>query len=381
MQRLRVTTKASQGDYEIKIGSDLLGKLGADARTWLGKDSQLIAVISNPTVFELYGTQTLRSLKASGFKVFPWLVKDGERAKSLNTIHAALNVLSNERFGRGDAILALGGGVIGDLAGFTAAIYLRGIPFIQVPTTLLAQIDSSVGGKTGVNLPHGKNLVGAFHQPAGVLTDVRTLQTLPRRELVAGLCECVKQGVLSGKKLFDQTVKVLDGLASMKPELMTSEFEQLVAAQCKFKAGIVKGDELESRNRNDPRSRRILNFGHTAGHAFEVVTKYRRFRHGEAVGLGMLVAGELSKNLGMLSPDELKLLAEAVGSCGRLPRADDLDEELILNAITHDKKSVAGTVQWVLIEGIGRPRIVSGKEITPALLRQSLRLAVRTAAL
>ncbi len=378
MQRLRVRTKAPINEYEIKIGFDVLSDLGNDVRLWLGSHARKVAVLSNQLVFEIYGQQAVRSLKRAGFEVSTLLLADGERAKSLNSIRNALNFLITENFERSDGIVALGGGVVGDVAGFVAAIYLRGVPFIQAPTTLLSQIDSSVGGKTGINLAAGKNLVGAFHQPAGVLTDVNTLQTLPRRELTAGLCECVKQGAVAGKPLFNQTLRVLDNLRSSNIELMSAQLEKLIAAHCAFKAAIVKGDEREDRNRNDHRSRRILNFGHTAGHALEVVTRYKRFRHGEAVGLGMLVAGELSKTLGMLSSTELELLRGAVDQCGRLPRADDLDENTILDSIAHDKKRVAGAVQWVLLEGIGQPRIVSGNEIARRDLKVALRRTLKT---
>ncbi len=375
MQRLRVRTKAPRSEYEIKIGFGVIENVGNDARRWLGPHARRIAVISNKTVFEIYGQLSVLSLRTAGFEVSSCLLRDGEQAKSLNSIQNLISFLSNENFERSDGILALGGGVVGDVAGFAAAIYLRGLPFIQVPTTLLAQIDSAVGGKTAVNLKTGKNLVGAFHQPAGVLSDVRTLQSLPRRELVAGLCECVKQGVVSGKPLFNQTRRVLGELNSSSVTLMSLPLVKMIAAHCAFKAAVVKGDEREDRDRSDRRSRRILNFGHTAGHALEAVTRYKRFRHGEAVGVGMLVAGELSKHLGMLPAAELELLREAVRQCGRLPRTDDLDENDILEAIAHDKKSVSGSVQWVLLEGIGRPRIVSGKEFA----RRDLKLALRRA--
>jgi 3-dehydroquinate synthase len=253
---------------------------------------------------------------------------------------------------------------------------LRGVPFIQVPTTLLAQIDSSVGGKTGVNLPAGKNLVGSFHQPSAVVIDVETLATLPARELVAGWCECVKQGAVGSPKLFKQTTDFLNAFHS-RGVFISAELEQLIASHCAFKASIVASDEREDLARRDRRSRRVLNFGHTIAHALEAVTNYRRFRHGEAVGHGMLVAGELSKNLGLLDQSELELLREAVGLCGPLPAAGDLDYRAITSAIAQDKKRTAGHVQWVLLEKIGQPRIVDGKEISRALLRKSVGAALR----
>jgi 3-dehydroquinate synthase len=248
---------------------------------------------------------------------------------------------------------------------------------VQVPTTLLAQIDASVGGKTAVNTKHGKNLLGVFHQPAAVVIDTATLATLPRREMTAGWCEAVKQGAAGDVELFKQTTEFLaqHGPAqSAHPQLA-----QLIAAQCAFKAGIVAGDEREDATRADARSRRILNFGHTVGHALESVTRYRRFRHGEAVGYGMLAAGELSKRLALLNDVELKCLQEAVRSCGALPRVTDLSAETVIDTLAGDKKSVGGHVKWVLLEQLGTARIVDGREISRQLLRAALREALRLA--
>lgn len=379
MPRLRVCTKAQRDEYEIIIGRNVLSSSGASARRWLGKEARKIALISNSTVLGYYGQEVLDSLKASGFDVSQQVVGDGERFKSLKTIEQVLAFLSERDLQRSDGIVAFGGGVIGDLAGFAAAVYLRGISFVYLPTTLLAQIDSSVGGKTGVNLVRGKNLVGAFHQPAGVLSDLKTLHTLPKREIVSGACELVKQSVISSRRLFNQTMNVLQSLNQNLDTLSSADFESLIAAHCSFKASVVSNDERESLNRNDNRSRRILNFGHTVGHAIESLTGYRRFRHGEAVGIGMLVAGELSKNLGLLSASELDLLTEAIDLCGRLPKTSDLSADEILNSLHHDKKSVAGNIHWVLLEGIGHPRIMSGEKIKPRVLQESLREGLKKA--
>ena len=375
MRQLQVETKARPRRYEITVGRGILPEAGKVARDCLGRQAQRIALISNKKVFSLYGSTVIKGLKRIGFSVSPCLVGDGEITKSLKTVEYAVRFLSERGIERSDGVVALGGGVVGDIAGFAAAVYLRGVPFIQIPTTLLAQIDSSVGGKTGVNLPAGKNLVGSFHQPAAVVIDVDTLATLPARELVAGWCECVKQGAVSSRKLFKQTT---DFLKSFNAErvLLAPKLEQLIAAHCAFKASIVAADEREDLARRDHQSRRILNFGHTIGHALETVTNYRRFRHGEAVGLGMLVAGQLSKNLGLLDKSELELLRQAVSLCGPLPSAGDVGESALIKAIARDKKRTAGNVQWVLLERIGRPRITDGKEISRLLLRQSLREAL-----
>src|SRR6266567_2641159 len=359
MSLVQVRLSARQLKYEIKIGGGVLTKLGDEARGCLSPNARRLAIISNQRVFDLFGANAIRSLRSSGFATTHWLMKEGERHKSLGSLEQALSFLSESGLERSDAVVALGGGVVGDLAGFAAATYLRGIAFVQAPTTLLAQIDASVGGKTGVNLPAGKNLVGAFHQPKLVLIDIDTLRTLPRRELTAGWCEAVKQGAVGDRRLFDQTVRLLRrsvdfSLRREREESQTkvyaTEVCAAIAAHCRFKASIVAGDEREDISRDDHRSRRILNFGHTIAHALESVTRYRRFRHGEAVGYGMLVAGEISKSLGMLPPDELELLREAVRLCGRLPSADDLSTEKIVAAIKLDKKSVSGIIRWVLLE-------------------------------
>ena len=369
MPRVRVRLPARKQDFDIKIGAGLLSVLGAEARAVLGADARRVVLISNSTVFDLYGKRVLQTLKADNFKTVHWLMPEGERHKSLRSLEQALRFLSAARLERSDSVIALGGGVVGDLAGLAAAVYLRGVPLIHVPTTLLAQIDSSVGGKTGVNLPAGKNLVGAFHQPSLVLIDTATLRTLPRRELTAGWCEAVKQGAVGSRKLFDQTVGFLNGSGI--------DLHDLIAAQCRFKASIVACDEREEVTRTDRRSRRILNFGHTAAHAIEKVTGYRRFRHGEAVGRGMLVAGEMSKSLGMLASGELELLREAVRLCGPLPRANDLSVDDIVQAIEGDKKSTGGAVKWVLLERIGKPLIVDGREISLRVLCASLRAGLQ----
>ena len=375
--------------YEIRIGSGLLAELGNQIRACLGADVRRIALISNKTVFDLFGRVTARSFKGSNFEASHWLMKDGEQHKSLRSLEQVLSFLGRSGLERNDCVVALGGGVVGDLAGFAAATYLRGISFIQVPTTLLAQIDASVGGKTGVNLAAGKNLVGAFHQPHLVLIDTNTLGTLPARELTSGWCEAIKQGAVGDRKLFNRTLRLLSGRFGVPPSgelptsaVFSSEVSQTelcgtIAAHCRFKAAIVAGDERESPSREDARSRRILNFGHTTAHALEKVTNYRRFRHGEAVGYGMLVAGEISKNLGTLSFDELELLREAVRACGSLPRASDLDTGKLVAAMKGDKKSVAGQLKWVLLEKIGKARIVDGSEIESRNIKAALRNGLR----
>jgi 3-dehydroquinate synthase len=383
MPKVRVRLPARSHSYEIRIGAGLLQKVGADVRACLGTKTRRAALISDRTVFKLYGRLVTESLRGAGLTVNHFTIDAGERHKSFSWLQKTIDFLSASKLERNDVVIALGGGVVGDLAGFAAAIYLRGIEFIQVPTTLLAQIDASVGGKTGINLTEGKNLVGAFHQPRLVLIDIDTLDTLPPRELTSGWCEAIKQGAAGSRQLFDQTVRLLrqsgtDSSQWFRERQSQTEVCATVAAHCRFKASIVSGDERESLSRSDRRSRRILNFGHTTAHALEAVTGYRRFRHGEAVGYGMLIAAEISKSLGMLPPAELESLREAVALCGPLPRADDLAVARITKAMANDKKSLAGSLKWVLLERIGRPRIVDAEEIKPQVLAQALRAGLQT---
>ncbi|HEV7376867.1 MAG TPA: 3-dehydroquinate synthase [Pyrinomonadaceae bacterium] len=377
MQRVSVRIQERREKYEVTIGAGTLARLGKLARRTLPSAARRIALISNGKVFELYGERASQSLTGAGFTVARWLMSDGERFKNIKTLERALAFLSDTGLERSDAVVALGGGVVGDLAGFASAVYMRGLAFLQVPTTLLAQVDASVGGKTAVNTNAGKNLIGAFHHPRAVLIDTDTLKTLPPRELTAGWCESVKQGAAGDSDLFDKTYNFLRGRAGSLAGERVLSLEQLIASQVAFKASIVAGDEREDVTRTDASSRRILNFGHTTAHALEAITSFRRFRHGEAVGYGMLVAGEISKGLGLLDRSELELLRDAVRLCGRLPRADDLNGVEILGHLAQDKKSVGGHLKWVLLERVGRARIVDGREIGQRLLRASLRAGLQ----
>jgi 3-dehydroquinate synthase len=379
MQRLEISINQHARKSEINIGRGIRQDLGQLLASTLAKPPRQAGIISNKRVFGLYGREVARSLKRAGFKTFEWLMPEGERFKSFSVLEKAVEFLSENRFERNDLVVALGGGVVGDLAGFAAAIYLRGIAVVQVPTTLLAQIDSSVGGKTGINLPVGKNLVGAFHQPVAVFIDTETLLSLPSRELVSGFCEMVKQALVADETLLAKTVSCLRKVAGDRKFVLNGDFADLIKANCSFKASIVANDERESTARTDAKSRRVLNFGHTTAHALEAITNYRRFRHGEAVGYGMLVAGELSHDLGLLDSGDLQSLREAVALCGPLPRADNLDVNEIIRAVQHDKKSVGGQINWVLLEGVGRPQIVDGRLISAGVLRRSLRAGLQRA--
>ncbi|HEX8396698.1 MAG TPA: 3-dehydroquinate synthase [Pyrinomonadaceae bacterium] len=372
-------------DYEIRVGAGLLDDIGDFAKNLLSEKTGRICLFSNPKVYTLYGERAEQSLKNAGFDVSAFLMKDGERHKNWHSLEAALAFFSEQKLTRVDAVVALGGGVVGDLAGFASAIYLRGIPFIQVPTTLLAQIDSSVGGKTGINSATLKNSIGAFYQPRGVLVDIETLQTLAPRELAAGFYEVVKHAALSGEALFAQTQNFLQEFplnefpelfADKKADFLTA-LQDLIAANIAFKAEIVAGDERETVGRNDNRSRKILNFGHTIGHALEQLTGYKQLKHGEAVAYGMLAAADLSKRLGKLNENDINLLNEVLLSVGKLPELKNTASEQVIAALAHDKKAVGDSFKWILLERIGRAAIVDNKEIPSEFVRESLRMILR----
>lgn len=366
---LKIEFRQKSSAYEIVIGNGLLTDCGKWARKCVGADASKIVIVSNPTILDLYGKQTAQSLKTAGFDVSHFLVKDGDRHKTFRSVESALTFFAEKRLSRTDAVIALGGGAVGDLAGFASAIHLRGVSFLQIPTTLLSMIDSSVGGKTGVNSSAGKNQIGVFHQPKGVLIDTATLNTLPSRELTAGFCEAIKQGAVSRKKLLTQTDYFLQNFQIAKFRKLSGEkafqtkLADLIAAQVSFKAEIVAGDERESLARTDRRSRKVLNFGHTLAHALEKVTNYRRLKHGEAVGYGILFAAEISKSLALCGEKDVKLLNDVVHRAGPLPRLANIDEREVFEAFRFDKKHLAGSLQMVLLRGIGKPVIVSEKDV------------------
>jgi 3-dehydroquinate synthase len=296
-------------------------------------------VVSSQVVWRFHGPQ-LQAVLGSGD---PILLPDGERFKNLQSVAKVYEALIRAGADRGSAIIAVGGGVVGDTAGFAAATFLRGIPLVHVPTTLLAQVDSSVGGKVGVNHALGKNLIGAFHQPAVVIVDPLLLKTLPRREFRSGLYEVVKYGVIANRELFDR----LD--AGVKA-IFARDARALVPAivdSCRIKADVVSKDERESG------LRRILNFGHTVGHALEAVTHYRRFRHGEAIALGMIAAADLAVARGAMADRERTALVRLITRLGPLPPVGDLSIPEVMDAIRRDKKVIHGRLHFVIAIEIG----------------------------
>lgn len=364
-----INVRLATAEYQVRVGSDLLREIGATSKAVFGDGARSICIVSNPTVFGLYGDTVLTSLKDEGFAVSVFLMDDGEQHKSMDSALKALEHFAENKLKRSDAVVSLGGGVVGDLAGFAASIYLRGIKFLQVPTTLLSMVDSSVGGKTGVNASFGKNTIGAFHQPAGVVVDVDTLATLPKRELTAGFCEIVKHGAIGGSVLLGQAHDMLgdfplDAVSSIGDcDVLRSQISKLIASNISLKAEIVAGDEFEDIKRLDPRSRKILNFGHTLAHALEKATDYKYFKHGEAVGYGILYAAELSKTLALCDQGDVKLLYDVLHRVGSLPTLANIDFDVVFEAFSFDKKVAAGSLQMVLLEGIGNPVIVNASDI------------------
>lgn len=313
-------------------------------------------IVSSPTVWRFHGTRIARALPGAESIVVP----DGERFKHLATVSRIYEALIRANADRASTIVTFGGGVIGDMAGFAAATYLRGVALVHVPTTLLAQVDSAIGGKVGVNHATGKNLIGAFYQPHAVVVDPSLLGSLVRREFRAGLYEVVKYGMTSSAPLFDRIGREQKAIFTREAQVLAP----MIAESCGIKAGIVAADERESG------VRRVLNFGHTAGHALEAVTKYRRFRHGEAVAYGMLVAGELAFARGALADADRRALAALIASLGPLPPVADVSIAQMLEAMQRDKKVVAGTLHFVLPTAVGATTIVddvTGKELKASL--------------
>ncbi len=326
--------------YPIFIGSDLLGR--AD---WWERHAPnaTVAVVTNDTVAPLYAERVIVALQALGRRVVPIVLPDGEEHKTWQTLNLVYDALLREHCDRQTLIVALGGGVVGDIAGFAAATYQRGIPFIQVPTTLLAQVDSSVGGKTGINHPSGKNMIGAFHQPQAVLIDVETLASLPDREYAAGLAEVIKHGAACSAEYFVWLESELPALLARERTVLT----EAIAGSCRIKAQVVSADEREAGRRF------VLNFGHTFGHAIETGMGYGAWLHGEAVAAGMVLAAELSVALGTLEQGDAKRIRRMIESC-RLPVAPpDFDLDTWQELMERDKKASQGAPRFVLLRGLG----------------------------
>jgi 3-dehydroquinate synthase len=355
----RIDVQAASARYPVEIQpgtatriAALLDRVSAPKRRF---------IVSSTTVWRLHGNAVARAVEDD-----PILIADGERYKTLQTVGRIYDGLIRANADRATTLIALGGGVVGDIAGFAAATYLRGVPVVQVPTTLLAQVDSAIGGKVGVNHQLGKNLIGAFHQPLAVVVDPLLLATLPRREFRAGLYEVVKYGVIVSRSLFERVDAELPSIFAREPAALMP----IISESCQIKATIVGQDERETG------PRRALNFGHTAGHALEAVTKYRRFRHGEAVAYGMLIAADLAVRRGAMPTADRQALASLITRMGPLPPLGDLPAAQVIEAMGRDKKVVAGRLHFVLPTSLGSTEVVTDvttKELRAALAAAGLR--------
>ena len=347
----KVTVNTGTNQYDILIGNGLLSQAGGYLKR-LGFAGKAV-VITDTTVNELYGQVLETSLSEAGFETVIFSLPPGEKQKSLTNAGRLFTLLSEALADRKTPVLAFGGGVIGDLAGFVAATYMRGLPLVQVPTTLLAQTDSSIGGKVAVDHGRLKNMVGAFYQPKLVISDVGVLKTLNPKLLSDGLAEVIKYGVISDKAFFEYLEKHIEQIKAFNENTL----EYVVRKSAEIKAGVVEQDEKDTGLRN------ILNFGHTIGHAIESVSNFT-IGHGEAVGLGMLAAGEISYKLGILRNNELARLKKLIESAGLPVQLPGFKIKSILQAMQHDKKTTAGKSKFILAEGIGKAIISDGVSLS-----------------
>jgi 3-dehydroquinate synthase len=327
--------------YDIVIRPGLLTTVGE--RLVNLTQGRKVGVVTDRHVARHYLPETIRSLKSAGLEPTPIVLAPGEPTKTFSTVGAILDVLAKKKFERTSVLIALGGGVVGDLTGFVAAIYQRGIPFIQVPTTLVAQVDSSVGGKTGVDHRLGKNLIGAFHQPRAVFIDPVTLRTLPRREWVAGIAEVMKYGIIADESFFAFLEQSIRALLQLDEETVL----RVIARSCEIKAQVVAEDERESGRR------RILNYGHTIGHALESLAGYRGMIHGEAVGIGLVQEADLAHHLGICEREVVERIRSLVGRAGLSEAVPRVSFQSLWAAMQHDKKVMGGQVVGVWPVRIG----------------------------
>ncbi|WP_026354529.1 bifunctional shikimate kinase/3-dehydroquinate synthase AroKB [Massilia niastensis] len=357
-EQAQITLNVELGErsYPIAIGPGLLNDGALLARHVAGGK---VAIVTNTTVAPLYLERVAGQLRASGREVVEIILPDGEEHKNWQSLNLVFDALLANRCDRKTTVVALGGGVIGDLAGFAAASYMRGVPFVQLPTTLLSQVDSSVGGKTGINHPLGKNMIGAFYQPRAVLADTSTLDTLPARELSAGLAEVIKHGAILDAEYFAWIEQNIERLVAREPEAMA----HAIARSCEIKADVVGRDEREGG------LRAVLNFGHTFGHAIESGLGYGEWLHGEAVGCGMVMAADLSARMGLVDWATVERVRALVAAAGLPTVAPDLGEQRWLELMQVDKKNEGGTIRFILLKPLGSPSITTAP---PELLRATL---------
>ena len=354
MQTIRVDTPSAR--YDVFAGSGLLESLVPRIERAIGPLPRRVFVLTSPEIWSLWSAAFLRSFAEPPITLF---LPAGERHKTTANVERFTREMIRAGGDRGSLLIAFGGGIVGDVGGFVAAIFMRGIPTIQVPTTLLAQVDSSVGGKTGVNLPEGKNLVGSFHHPRAVFADIGVLGTLPDRELRAGLMEGIKSGIIRDRSLFRFMEEHADDVLARDPKAL----ERVIAGSIRIKAGVVNKDERESG------LRMILNLGHTVGHAIEQVTRYKAMLHGEAVGWGMVAALYLARQRGTITAGQLERMEDLVYRYGPLP-AFKVSPRKLVAATASDKKNVGGVRRFVLPIGIGDAGVV--EDVSPAELEAAV---------
>ena len=342
----RIEVRLGERSYPVVIGSRLVARTGELCREQGLKGNAL--VVASESVSALYAAPVLESLQRAGYAAHVAVIPDGEEHKSLGTVDRLYDACVDARLDRGSFIVALGGGVVGDVAGFVAATYMRGIAFVQVPTTLLAQVDASVGGKTAINRPAAKNLVGAFHQPRLVLADLDTLASLPRREYVSGLAEVIKAGLIADAGLFGHLEENWRGLIGLAREPL----QHAVVRSVEIKAAVVEADEREEG------LRAILNFGHTVGHAIEQAAKYGTYTHGEAVAVGMAIEGRMCVERGMLSEADWRRMIALLRNVGLPVKCRGLNFDDLVGAMFKDKKTAGGKLRFALLDGLGGAAVV-----------------------
>jgi 3-dehydroquinate synthase len=356
---LAATVRTSSGDYPVWVGWGLIDELGERVKRILSP--QVAYIISDEGVYH-QARRAQWAMEGAGIPTHMFFIPAGEQNKTLETVQYVYKWLADRKAERGHLIVAVGGGVVGDLAGFVAATYLRGMPFAQVPTSMLAMMDASIGGKVAVDMPHGKNLVGAFYQPKFVLGDVQALQTLPQRELTSGWAEAIKHGLILDRELLETFEEHQASIRSLEPDIATDVIRRSVAV----KANVVLQDEMETLG-----IRVLLNYGHTMGHALEAATGYGMLLHGEAVSIGMMGAAYLGNAMGLMTDDEVERQRRILSAFGLPLTYGEVDLDAVNKAMLSDKKTSGGNIRWVLLDGIGNA--ITRNDVPPELVQETLK--------
>ncbi|PON15080.1 3-dehydroquinate synthase [Candidatus Entotheonella serta] len=337
----QIAVRTPTENYDIYVGQEVLKPFSQHLAELL--PGRKAFIVSHPTLLELYGSTVTDALQQAGFSTETYTIPEGETSKNLQTAAELYTFLAKCGADRRSVLCAFGGGVVGDLTGFAAATYMRGVPFVQIPTTLLAMVDSSIGGKTGVNHKYGKNMIGSFYPPRAVCTDISLLRSLPEREYLCGLSEIVKAGVIDDTELFNLMEREVAAIRQRDEAVLTTLIERAIAV----KVRVVEEDPTEQG------VRAILNFGHTIGHALEAVTAYEQYSHGEAVAIGMALVARLSETLGLCEPEARNRLYSVLEGLGLPVAYADIDTQRLIDVMAHDKKAIDGVVQFILMRDIG----------------------------